>query len=482
MQEQGGFPSTLSPSPTNVPTPPGQTPCTLGGIGGNGSSLSDFTTRPPAAQSLPATPSAANVRTFTDYSGEHTRLTTLHGSTGALEVNNLGGFKLGSTSSLSNGSSSSKFASALESSIDGIVRTNSSIGSSMGGDFGEATHGAIRTSRSHLGLSSMMPSKHVQVTGNHTAVSMSMGPPHQNGMGPGMNGMGAGHMVGGGGGGGNGGSGSQFNSIHATNDDDMADVFAGLSFKEPSLVAAPGYGRARPRRSSAPVIANGDHAGGGAFSAIGPHYVLWGSTGGPGGGGGGGGGVGGGSSENPLPDVPRMTGGPPDFPSVATSRNSPIQPFTSSGNGSNANPGSFSAGIDPPHPGFSTAWSQANGTGGMAPQVGGGGGAPISTTKHLWGQSGVVPPAAPAPGTNGNSRPSSNSSQTDGSCGSSFHGSPIYSPTTSSSSVGFGGFGGSGMNGGEGPGVPSLGLLTTTPLGMGMGEERNESRSPFRVS
>ena len=42
------------------------------------------------AQSLPPTPTA--VRTFTDFSQEHTRLTTLHGSTGALEVNGLGGF------------------------------------------------------------------------------------------------------------------------------------------------------------------------------------------------------------------------------------------------------------------------------------------------------------------------------------------------------------------------------------------------------
>lgn len=45
---------------------------------------------PKQAQSLPPTPTA--VRTFTDFSQEHTRLTTLHGSTGALEVNGLGGF------------------------------------------------------------------------------------------------------------------------------------------------------------------------------------------------------------------------------------------------------------------------------------------------------------------------------------------------------------------------------------------------------
>ncbi len=41
--------------------------------------------------SLPATPTS--VRTFQDFSQEHTRLlTTLHGSTGTLEVNGLGGF------------------------------------------------------------------------------------------------------------------------------------------------------------------------------------------------------------------------------------------------------------------------------------------------------------------------------------------------------------------------------------------------------
>jgi hypothetical protein len=41
-------------------------------------------------QSLPTTPTA--IRTFQDFNQDHTRLTTLHGSTGALEVNGLAGF------------------------------------------------------------------------------------------------------------------------------------------------------------------------------------------------------------------------------------------------------------------------------------------------------------------------------------------------------------------------------------------------------
>ena len=36
-------------------------------------------------------------------------------------------------------------------------------------------------------------------------------------------------------------------------DDDLTDVFSGLSLNKDSFLAAPGYGRARPRRSSAPV-------------------------------------------------------------------------------------------------------------------------------------------------------------------------------------------------------------------------------------
>lgn len=410
----------------------------------------DFTSRQTTAQSLPATPSAANVRTFTDYSGEHTRLTTLHGSTGALEVNNLGGFKLGSTS-LANGSSS-KFASALESSIDGIVRTNSSVvnNGSIVTDFNSSLNGPMRNGRGNsvgdsMGLAQGLLPKH---TTTNLGMTMSHGA-GIGGSGMGMGGTGIGGMnppgIG------NGPGMSQFHSnivvqhSHAINPppppdsgyvevDDMADVFTGLSFKEPSMGAAPGYGRIRPRRSSAPV---GEHG----FGAIGPQngYGLW------------------GNSENPLPEKNREYG-------VPTSRNSPTQQFVSSTNGS------YSAGLGP-HPSFNTAW------------VNGGqnnGGGPVPTTKvNIWSQGSMG---------NTSSRPNSQTSSD-----SSIQNSPIYSPTNSSS--GFGGFVTSSAGVTSSGDTMTMGLLTTTPMGMpvmggmgvgmpvmgGMGEERADSRSPFRV-
>lgn len=432
-QDQGGFGSTLSPSPTNLPTPSGQ------GSMASLSSAPDFISRQTTAQSLPATPSAANVRTFTDYSGEHTRLTTLHGSTGALEVNNLGGFKLCPTS-LANGSSS-KFASALESSIDGIVRTNSNVVSngSIVSDFTSSLNGPMRNGRSNgvgdsMGLAQGLLPK-------HTTANMGMTMSHGTGMGGmGMGGSGIGGMnppgIG------NGSGMSQFHSnmvvqhSHAINPppppdtgyaevDDMADVFTGLSFKEPSMGAAPGYGRARPRRSSAPV---GDQGG---FGAIGPQngYGLW------------------GSNENPLPEKNRDFG-------VPTSRNSPTQQqFVSSSNGS------YSAGLGP-HPSFNTAWANGgqNNGGGVVP----------ATKVNIWSQGSMG---------NASSRPNSqtSSSTSDGS----IQNSPIYSPTNSSS--GFGGFVTSSA-GVTSCGDTMMGLLTTgMPMMAGMGEERAESRSPFRV-
>ena len=346
-------------------------------------SSTEFSSRPPTAQSLPATPSAANVRTFTDYSGEHTRLTTLHGSTGALEVNNLGGFKLGTTS-LANGTS--KFANALESSIDGIVRTNSSVSVSSAG-MSEFSSG------SGSGLSVSLRNAPRLNSNDHLSMAMSK-PPTINGMKYPVHGLHVAPVP---------NSGDTLNEV-----DDMADVFTGLSFKEPSMVAAPGYGRSRPRRSSAPV---GEQGG---FGAIGPQngYGLWGN-------------------ENPLPEVPKQ---PPltDF-HAPTSRNSPIQQFA-------PNSGSFSAGIGP-NPTFSQAWM--NGAHGNS---NGGGNAPVTKVNNIW--------------SNG-SRPSSQNS-TD----SSIQSSPIYSPTNPN---------------GFGESVPTSLGIGMNPLGLG-GEERGESRSPFRVS
>ena len=388
-----------------------------------GLSGGDFNSRIPHAgvQSLPATPSSTSVRTFTDYSGEHTRLTTLHASAGALEVNNLGGFKLGPTA-LANGN---KFANALESSIDGIVRTNTSI--APNNDFGSSLNSHIRTSSNnpveHLGLGQNLISKQNSVMSSNI-LTMSSG---VNVMGNGI---------------GNGPSMSQFHSgfMQGHNQavdaglnevDDMSDVFTGLSFKEPSIVAAPGYGRSCLRRSSAPV--NGDQ---GNFGTSGTGYGLW------------------GGSEHPLPGVSEV-----EY-RIPTSRNSPIQHL-------NHTNGSFSAGISP-HPSFNTAWSNSQSSGG-----GGGNG-----TQSIWSQSSFhhntgIGSSSSGPGINGsNSRPNSQTSSYSSSDSSLSGISPIYSPTTSN---GFGGFAANGI-----PTSENVGLLTTAPLGMGAGEER-ESRSPFRV-
>ena len=71
------------------------------------------------AQSLPPTPTA--VRTFTDFSQEHTRLTLLHGSTGALEVNGLGGFygQVNKQEAFNPGLSGN-FRAIFESGVDGV--------------------------------------------------------------------------------------------------------------------------------------------------------------------------------------------------------------------------------------------------------------------------------------------------------------------------------------------------------------------------
>ena len=99
-------------------------------------------------------------------------------------------------------------------------------------------------------------------------------------------------------------------------------------------------------------------------------------------------------------------------------------------------------------------------------------------TKQIWSQGGGGGGGGPM--GNGNSRPGSQNSSDS----SSFQSSPIYSPT---SSTGFGGFSAASSSaGGDTGGVPSLGLLTTAPLNMGgLGgpvDDRNDSRSPFRVS
>ena len=315
-------------------------------------------------------------------------------------MNNLGGFKLGSTS-LANGNS--KFAT-LESTIDGIVRTNSSVSVSSAGisEFGTGLNVSLRNTprTDHLGgLVKPAPSNLGGIDSNGIVKGINQ---FHSGMAPG-HGIHAPPVP---------------NPVERMNEvDDMADVFTGLSFKEPSIIAAPGYGRSRPRRSSAPV---GEQGG---FGAIGPQngYGLW------------------GNSENPLPEVPK----PPnsDF-HAPTSRNSPTQQFASSG-------GSYSAGIGP-NPTFSQAWVNGSNQGCNS----GVGNVPV-TKVNIWSSQGTL---------GSGSRPSSQNS-TD----SSIQSSPIYSPTNPN-----------GIGSNITSEVPTSLGIGINPL-IGLGEDRGESRSPFRV-
>ena len=166
----GGFGSTLSPSPTSQ---------TMGNprlVPGSNINFPQSRIPLARAKSLPATPSSL----CADYSGEHARITTLHGSARALKVNKQGGF----TTFIAN--TGSKFASAMESSIDGIVRTTTSISNSNNGigamnEFGSSLNHHTGTGRTgkvveHLDLgqnlgNKLIPSKHVGcVNGMHTSM------------------------------------------------------------------------------------------------------------------------------------------------------------------------------------------------------------------------------------------------------------------------------------------------------------------------
>ncbi len=528
--------------------------------------------RLPQAQSLPATPTATNVRTFLDYSGEHTRLTTLHGSTGALEVNNLGGFKLGpiaQTVANSNGNGGGvggppgtsgppvggKLASAFDSTIvDGMVKFNgsgaagssgvggpppppnsqmnghapsSSVGTgglngpSLGNGLSSSANGhmiltasssssgnglaptnslglghgggGVPQENTHVSLSHsfsgpagiMKPtttSAVVSVSQHHnTASAFTTGnilnPPQSAGP------LGGSHVpriaAGGVGGGGQGTTGGSLGDF----DDEISDVFHGLNFRDP-LTAAPGYGRSRLRRSSAPVsgLPNAGALGSGvnrstSGSGIPNGYGLWGGFGG---------------SDNHLPVLPDSDDSD-EFPLPSHPQQShpqqqqkqqqqPSSAFATSTNNNNNTSGG-SGGVTW---GSGTIQSPANIWGGVMsasgpPQPPQGGpsalmGPPLPNqqppgTTHL--QQPLPPPQGGAPPIG--SRPNSQTSSYSGGSNSDQSGfSPIYSPTGAS---GFGGF--SPINGGAGSIETCGGLLTTGPM-FTLGEDR-EARSPFKV-
>ncbi len=449
-----------SPSPTNAATPPMGGPMPM-------SSEINHLNHP---QSLPATPTATNVRTFTDFSGEHTRLTTLHGSTGALEVNNLGGFKLGPMAqSMNGGSAERKYT--LESSIDGMVHGNGTAGMNEMGQPGMNGYNVTNT----MGMNSHMTNGgRAEYTPLISKPSGPEAPPIMNTV----------HRP--------------FNDIHPTPhsagplgtvsgnfcfntdyDDEISDVFSGLSFKEPSL-AAPGFGRSRLRRSSAPVGNNG-YANGGPMNG----YGLWSNS----------------LSEQPLPEGLEEPVPPPivhrsnsmfqtssNHHSNGPMSNAPM----SNGPMSNAPMSNGPMSNAPMSNGLMSNGSYNNGGGWVSGIMGGlGGGAPPPQ-----------PPPPPAAQIQQQQQPTSNiwfgnsDSVTSGyssSEASSLSGfSPIYSPTASTgfgftpvsrnsptSSTGFG-FIPSSRNSPVTM-VPSTGVGMTFSNSPYM-DERDSIRSPFKVS
>ena len=471
--------------------------------------MSSELTRLPQAQSLPATPTATNVRTFLDYSGEHTRLTTLHGSTGALEVNNLGGFKLGpiaqtvanNNSSSGNGGGSNgspvggKLASAFDSTIiDGMVKFNGTSGGntvpssnpqmngnvstvnnglnglSMNGGGGgglnsAGTKGHMTSSSSSNGLNSlglgggrdnhnislshsfsgtgMKTSTTSAAVSQHNSIPTSvftgniLNPPQSAGP------LGAPSRAPGGG-----GQGAGLGDF----DDEISDVFHGLSFRDPPS-AAPGYGRSRLRRSSAPVASLPNAPGSNRAAAVQNGYGLWGGYGG---------------SENHLPVLPDSDDSD-EFPLPPKQQQPSAPAFTSTGTwGTSVQPPTMSQNIW----GGVMSTTSSN-TVPTAPfQAGGAGGIPLPQNQF--------PPPGPHIGQHqhlqhqqGGSRPNSQTSSYSGSSSDQSGFSPIYSPTGAS---GFGGF--SPINGGlEG----SCGGLLTTGSMFSLGGEEREARSPFKV-
>jgi rRNA processing protein Krr1/Pno1 len=235
-QTQGVYsqPPNLSPSPTNIPPSPNPL-------------SSDFRRMP---QSLPATPTS--VRTFTDFSGEHKRLTTLHGSTGALEVSNLGGFKLGSAIAMSSGLNGMMNGAGIG---GGGVNGIGMNGGGMGGVHVAVGQGSVPLQGKYSGAFESSIDGFVKSGAMSTPttplpefVPMTI----SNGM-RGVNGVGGGIT-----------KTSPPGPLHtpiAEVDDEISDVFTTLSVKDP-MVAAPGYGRGRFRRSSAPVNTSMQHVWG----------------------------------------------------------------------------------------------------------------------------------------------------------------------------------------------------------------------------
>ena len=231
-------------------------------------------------------------------------------------------------------------------------------------------------------------------------------------------------------------------------DDEISDVFHGLSFRDP-LTAAPGYGRSRFRRSSAPGAGLTNAPGGNRAAAMQQNgYGLWGGFGG---------------SDNHLPVLPDSDDSD-EFPLPQQPTKPPQQPSAFTGGQSSGTWGSGGGGSG------GAIW------GGVVSSSG-----PTGPFQSAPGVSSVTAPQTQLPSQavthiiqhqqNG-SRPNSQTSSYSGSNSDQSGFSPIYSPTGAS---GFGGF--SPINGGIE--TSCAGLLTTGPM-FSLGDDR-DSRSPFKV-
>ena len=244
-------------------------------------------------------------------------------------------------------------------------------------------------------------------------------------------------------------------------DDEISDVFHGLSFRDP-LTAAPGYDRSRFRCSSAPCASLSNASGGNRTATVQNGYGLWGGFGG---------------SDNHLPVLP-------------DSDDSDEYPLLQQQQQQQQQGGKLQQHhLQQQQPGGSTAFPGG--------PIGGTWGAGTIQSQNIWGgivsSGGPTVPfqtttgVSPAPQTQlppqaqhivqhqqggGGSRPNSQTSSYSGSNSDQSGFSPIYSPTGTS---GFGGF--SPIN--NGIETSCAGLLTTGPM-FSLGEER-ESRSLFNV-
>lgn len=401
-------PPNLSPSPTNIPPiPPSPNPL----------SSSDIRRMP---QSLPATPTS--VRTFTDFSGEHKRLTTLHGSTGALEVSNLGGFKLGSAIAMSSGLNGVMNGGTIG---GGGVNGIGMNGGGMGGVHVTVGQGSIPVQGKFSGAFESSIDGFVKngvMSTPTTPIPEFVPMGISNGM-RGVNGVGGGIT-----------KTSPPNPLHtpiAEVDDEISDVFTNLTVKDP-MVAAPGYGRGRSRRSSAPVNTSMQHLWGSITVG-----ELAGEISTPNGGG----------SQGNSVDVVGASG----MGGLMGGNRGYANSTMSSGSGFN--------GWNAP-----TTLSAVPVTTG-APQA-------PATVSSIW-SGGLQPMATSQQGSRPNSQTSSysNSSEPGSSSLSAF--SPIYSPTTSNPSNGF--------FSQEPVSSSSSLLVSANPLVSGVGSSESQNPPAFKV-